>query len=102
MKTAVLSLLLFVVCVTSPRAHDDAQWIQDGLFRSPMDGSSCCGVMDCTVVDVQYLWIRNDGYHLVDNGDFIPFEKALPSTDNRYWRCGRPWRCFFVPIPKGS
>lgn len=59
----------------------------------------CCGPGDCDVVlaiEVGNYWV------IVDGGEVVPKDEALPSLDGQFWRCHRPdgtRRCFFAPSP---
>lgn len=91
---------LFIGCIgflSSSRAHDF--WINDGSYKSPIDGSHCCGDGDCFMIPRDQVKIRPDGY-LLTNGEIVPFSEAQPSEDGEYWRCKRhdgSRRCFFRP-----
>jgi hypothetical protein len=94
-------------------AHDkygNPNWIAQGHYRSPIDGSHCCGQADCFQLDPDeirhitggqepgYVWRTkvNGGFHQ----EFIPQKEAQASLDGNYWRCRKPdgsRRCFFSP-----
>jgi hypothetical protein len=86
-----------VLVVTSAAAHD--HWINVGRYRSPQDGSLCCGESDCVLVPEAGVRVSPGGYTL-PSGETIPFAEALVSEDGQFWRCKRPdgtRRCFFAP-----
>jgi hypothetical protein len=83
-------------------AHDS--WISGGKFRNPNTGEWCCGKHDCFPVPSSLVAPVNKGYEIRHLGEIVPYDQALPSADDRYWRCHRPdgtRRCFFAP-QKGS
>jgi hypothetical protein len=67
---------------TGAFAHDrfgNPNWIANGHYTSPIDGSHCCGEADCFE---------------------IPAREVQPSREGNYWRCRKPdgsRRCFFAP-----
>lgn len=79
-------------------AHD--HWINEGRYRSPIDGMLCCGKEDCVSIDAKLVTISPRGYEIAEYKDVIPFTEALPSEDGKYHRCHNPvgsLRCFFAP-----
>lgn len=100
------------------RAHDhDPNWISQGGFSSPVDGTGCCDLFHCAAIehaDVREvaggLHVRGDmNYGSGDHGgptpvdEIVPYPEVQHSRDGRYWRCKRPdgsRRCFFAP-PQG-
>jgi hypothetical protein len=83
--------------VPEASAHDN--WIARGPYRSPHDGSHCCGENDCFPVHEDDITITAEGYRLT-SGEHVPFEEAHVSEDGSYWRCMNPdrsRRCFFAP-----
>lgn len=111
----------FALISSGVLAHDqfgNANWIADGHYLSPVDGSHCCGVSDCAVVSEEYvrLSVLKGGY--IINGpvtygsgggaiilkvdETVPFNQVHKSRDGQYWRCKKPdgsRRCVFVPPP---
>lgn len=96
--------------------HGDANWIANGAYRSPIDGSHCCGAHDCVMVEADYVREVTAGYWLngpvvyrggSQKGDtpqvlneVVPHKEVQRSKDGNYWRCKKPdgsRRCFFAP-----
>jgi len=122
-RCAALALLTLVLwlCVGVACAHDLAgnpNWIADGHYTSPVDGSHCCGLADCAVVEkgdvtevkgglhvrgrVTYRGASWEGDIVHEIDELVPHREVQPSKDGRYWRCRRPSgerRCFFAPPP---
>ena len=99
-KTASLSAVLAFLAMSPPaRAHDF--WINNSGYRSPVDGSHCCGNNDCSAYTPDQVGVTPTGYSL-PTGELVPFSEALKSEDGEYWRCKRSdgsRRCFFAPMP---
>ena len=101
-------------------AHDpqhQSDWIGEHRYMSPITGKSCCGRMDCGVVDNDAVrrveggyevhgWVRYFSYFGVNQqvDEFWPTNETLISEDGRYWRCQAMGerRCVFVPSPPTS
>lgn len=115
----ILSGALAIVFVGAAFAHDmhgNPNWIAKGEYRSPIDGSHCCGVADCVQVDADDVREVRGGLSLrgrvtygIGKGsthqwldEFVPQKEVQPSLDGNYWRCKKPdgvRRCFFAPFP---
>ena len=101
-SSKTLSLGAFLALTTlsfSAFAHDF--WINHGNYRSPGDGSHCCGNNDCFALAPDQVRITPRGYVLT-GGELVPFSEAQTSEDGAYWRCKRldgSRRCFFAPQP---
>ena len=100
-------------------AHDqwgNPNWIANGSFVSPIDGSHCCGLSDCAVIDQENVREIAGGLHVrgvVTYGsgagassqsidELVPRPEIQTSRDGHYWRCKKPdgsRRCFFAPPP---
>lgn len=83
-------------------AHDDAEWINHGMYRSPTDGSHCCGPNDCFVVPAVQMSAWAGGWNVKTTGELIPYSETQSSEDGQFWRCKRhdgSRRCFFAPQP---
>ena len=100
-------------------SHDqwgNPNWIANGHFLSPIDGSHCCGLSDCAVIDQENvqeiaggLWVRGvvtygSGAGAISQAlnELVPRAEIQVSRDGHYWRCKRPdgsRRCFFAPPP---
>jgi len=113
----ILALLGFFVMPAF--AHDpwgSPNWIANGHFTSPIDGSHCCGLFDCVQLDPDDVREISGGYSLrgmVTYGtgksarnqwldETVPFREVQRSRDGNYWRCKKPdgsRRCFFGPSP---
>jgi hypothetical protein len=87
-------------------AHDrsgNPNWIADGHFTSPIDGSHCCGIADCVELhpdDVMQTNIRD--FWIKSMNELVPEQEVQNSRDGNYWRCKKPdgsRRCFFAPPP---
>ena len=119
MRTISLLGAAFLVLATAALAHDqwgNPNWIANGHFTSPIDGSHCCGVNDCVELDDGIVHPNGVGYDV--NGmakvimgarttsfminETVPYREAQVSRDGKYWRCHKPdrsRRCFFAPPP---
>ncbi len=117
---ALIALLLLALSGRT-RAHDqfgNPNWIANGHFSSPVDGTHCCGEADCAPVQQEDVTEVRTGLHVrgrvtyrgaASAGDIVqeidevvPHREVQPSRDGRYWRCKRPdgsRRCFFGPPP---
>lgn len=74
-------------------------WINSNDYKSPIDGSHCCGKEDCKIVPELNVRITPNGYAL-SNGELVPYAEVQISEDGDYWRCKRhdgSRRCFFAP-----
>jgi hypothetical protein len=93
-KIAVCFLFLGPVVAN---AHD--HWISHGRYRSPIDGTHCCGDNDCFLVPEPNVKVTPQGY-VLETGEHVPYSEALASEDGHYWRCKKldgSRRCFFAP-----
>ncbi len=116
---ALAALLLFVPAFAHDR-HGNANWISNGAYLSPVDGSHCCGINDCVEVDADDVTEEGGGYRLrgmVTYGsgkgakhqwldEYVPPREVQTSKDGRYYRCNymsgpkqNQRRCFFAPPP---
>lgn len=113
----ILTGLLFSCGVVFGHDHmGNPNWIADGHFTSPIDGSHCCGIADCAVIHKEDIHVLPVGLHVrgeVTYGsgagaiteqidEVVPTAEVQPSKDGQYWRCKRPdgsRRCFFAPPP---
>lgn len=102
----IVCVLAFLVFGAAPAlAHD--HWINAGRYRSPVDGTLCCGSYDCEVMGTEAVAATPTGYRLSKGGVFwdgeiVPYGETLTSEDGDYHRCHRPdgsRRCFFAPQP---
>jgi hypothetical protein len=89
--------------VDDPTVHAQNHqfWINGGNYKSPADGTHCCGKNDCHLVRADGVRITAAGYRLID-GQTIPYAETLTSEDGDYWMCKRhdgSRRCFFAPQP---
>ena len=114
-----LGLVLWLALCGCGRAHDqfgNPNWIATGHYTSPIDGTHCCGLADCAVIDQENVREMAGGLHvrgLVTYGsgagavaqtidELVPRPEIQTSRDGHYWRCKRPdgsRRCFFAPPP---
>jgi hypothetical protein len=119
MRAIFLFGVAIVLTATAAFAHDkwgNPNWIANGHFVSPIDGSHCCGVNDCVELDEGIVHPNGVGYEL--NGiarfgmgagqrtfminEVVPYREVQVSRDGKYWRCHKPdtsRRCFFAPPP---
>lgn len=112
--TAVTSGALLLASVAF--AHDpygQPNWIANGHYTSPIDGSHCCGVNDCMEIPSENVrevtgGLDVGGFMVLKGGDWVPASEVVPhaevqrSRDGNYWRCKKPdgsRRCFFAPPP---
>jgi hypothetical protein len=96
-RLPALAFITALLCTGGASGHD--HWINHGGYRSPQDGSLCCGEGDCFLVAEDGVRLTLAGY-VLQNGEVVPFAEALLSEDGRYWRCRKPngsRRCFFAP-----
>jgi hypothetical protein len=101
-STRILPAAIVVLsCLaSSASAHDF--WINHGSYKSPKDGSHCCGKNDCFVVPAADMKPTAVGWLIKSLGETIPYSEAQPSEDGEFWRCKRydgSRRCFFAPQP---
>lgn len=124
LAAVLLGCLLFVAAAFGHDRHGNANWIANGGYRSPVDGSTCCGVGDCAEVDPDDVTEEHGGYRIrgwvtygtVKDGqitewvdELVPFVEAQASRDGRIWRCSyrfateaekrKQRRCAFFPPP---
>jgi hypothetical protein len=94
-----------VVMASGALAHDrwgNPNWIANGHFVSPIDGSHCCGINDCIELSNDEVQETHGGYYLKRLNEVVPFREVQVSRDGQYWRCKKPdgsRRCFFAPPP---
>jgi hypothetical protein len=94
-----------VLLIGSPAAspHGSAQWIADGRYQSPEDGTLCCGEQDCHPVDPSTVRMLEGDYEvpLPGAGAAIryPVDWTQESENAFAWVCiwGGKVRCFFMP-----
>ena len=97
LPAAFFALALSTVAVA---AHDF--WINHGNYKSPSDGSHCCGANDCFLVPAGDMKPTAAGWLIRSLGETIPYSEAQTSEDGEFWRCKRydgSRRCFFAPQP---
>jgi hypothetical protein len=89
---------------TGAFAHDrlgNPNWIANGHYTSPIDGSHCCGIADCFEIPASDVQETNGGgYLLIRTNEVVPAREVQTSKDGNYWRCKKPdgsRRCFFAP-----
>jgi hypothetical protein len=95
--------LAVVLTASSAFAHDrwgNPNWIANGHFTSPIDGSHCCGINDCAELASDDVRETDGGYYINKLNEVVPFREVQVSKDGQYWRCKKPdgsRRCFFAP-----
>jgi hypothetical protein len=93
--------LVALATTASPTlAHDF--WINHGHYKSPADGSHCCGDNDCFLLPAEDVRPTAAGWLIESLGETIPYSEAQTSEDGEFWRCKRydgSRRCFFAPQP---
>lgn len=91
-------LLLLALSAMPAGAHDF--WINHGNYKSPIDGSHCCGDNDCFMVGREDVSATPGGWLIKSLHETIPYSEAQTSEDGEFWRCKRydgSRRCFFAP-----
>lgn len=97
-------LAVFVGLCSAAWPHDF--WINHGGYKSPADGTHCCGQdgadPDCTLLPAATVKAGNTGWLIIPLQEIVPYPEAQTSEDGEFWRCRR-WdgsrRCFFAPQP---
>lgn len=101
---AIVALIGLVAwSLKNAHAHGDAQWIMDGRYTSPIDGTLCCGPTDCEPVKRVDVIEEPEGWRYIPTSELMPRRFVHKSIDARFWRCHDPlnWfktKCFFVPF----
>lgn len=109
LRRVVGVLVGVVVLLASPAAmpHGSAQWIADGRYQSPEDGTFCCGEHDCHVVVPNTVRIIEGRYEIplpgTDQAVSYPIDWTQVSENEWAWVCiwGGKVKCFFMP-PVGA
>lgn len=99
---SMLGLLGVALFASAAYPHGSADWIAKGGYRSPIDGSICCGEHDCFPVPEAEVRVAIGGYYLIKFAEVVPQLEVQRSRDGQYWRCRRTdgtRRCFFAPVP---
>ena len=99
-KTVYAAAILAFLAFSAPAAAHDF-WINHSGYKSPIDGTHCCGNNDCFSFSADEVKVTASGYSL-PTGEVVPFSEAQQSEDGAYWRCKRydgSRRCFFAPQP---
>lgn len=94
---SIIYFLAVAALATPALAHDF--WINNSGYRSPVDGSHCCGNNDCRSFKEGEVKATPSGYRL-PSGEVVPLSEAQVGEDGYYWRCKRydgTRRCFFTP-----
>ena len=100
-STLAAPAVIFALALFSSPASAHDFWINWGGYKSPIDGSHCCGDHDCQAIPAEQVQITSKGYALM-NGELVPYSETQESEDGQYWRCKRydgSRRCFFAPQP---
>jgi hypothetical protein len=101
LRTALLASVVVLASSYYPAfAHDF--WINHGNYKSPADGSHCCGNNDCFTVPASDMKPTPAGWLIESIGEVVPYSEAQTSEDGEFWRCKRydgSRRCFFAPQP---
>ncbi len=102
MTRIALSAAIVVLASFSLPASAHDFWINHGNYKSPKDGSHCCGHNDCFLVPASDMKPTAHGWLIQSLGETIPYSEAHTSEDGEFWRCKRydgSRRCFFAPEP---
>jgi len=81
-------------------AHDF--WINHGNYKSPGDGTHCCGDNDCFMISASDVQPTAAGWLIKSLSETVPYGESQTSEDGAFWRCKRhdgSRRCFFAPQP---
>ena len=103
MRELPLIGVVALLTATGALAHDrwgNPNWIANGHFVSPIDGSHCCGINDCVELQSEDVTETHGGYFIAKLNETVPFREVQVSRDGQYWRCKKPdgsRRCFFAP-----
>ena len=100
LKTLHAACLVLGLLSLPAAAHDF--WINHGDYKSPADGSHCCGDHDCFMISPADMELTAAGWLIKSLGETIPHSEAHQSEDGEFWRCKRhdgSRRCFFAPQP---
>ena len=102
LKTALAGAALALFFLASTAAAHDF-WINHGGYKSPVDGTHCCGNNDCFALPAEDMQIdRRAAGCSSRSARRCPYSEAQPSEDGEFWRCKRydgSRRCFFAPQP---
>jgi len=94
---AALALLLY-----APTANAHDFWINHSGYKSPVDGTHCCGNNDCFEFSAAEVAATPAGWLVKSLGETVPYSESQASEDGKFWRC-KKWdgsrRCFFAPQP---
>ena len=99
-KTLPGAALVLLLLAPTASAHDF--WINQSGYKSPVDGSHCCGNNDCFTVPASQMRPTPEGWLIITTGETVPYGEAQASEDGEFWRCKRydgSRRCFFAPQP---
>jgi hypothetical protein len=94
------AMMALAISISPTFAHDF--WINHGNYKSPNDGSHCCGHNDCFMLSTDEVRATAAGWLIESLGETIPYSEAQTSEDGEFWRCKRydgSRRCFFAPQP---
>ena len=100
-KTAFTGAVLIFASLAFPAAAHDF-WINHSGYKSPADGTHCCGKNDCFAIPASDMQSTAVGWLIKSIGETIPYSESQSSEDGEFWRCKRydgSRRCFFAPQP---
>src|SRR5262245_22893701 len=66
-SSVILALIVSIALCASGRAHNqwgNPNWIANGHFYSPIDGTHCCGLSDCVVIETKDVVEVRGGVHV--------------------------------------
>ena len=103
MKALPFLAALFLACAAL--AHGPHKWVQEGNYRSVVDGSPCCNEHDCHHLDPRGVRLIAGRWFFEYDGQqyAVPAGEVQWGEDGQYSACiwGGKVRCFFVP-PDGA
>jgi hypothetical protein len=100
--SAVLSGAVLALAMSAAPAFSHDFWINHGAYKSPGDGTHCCGNNDCFAIRDDDIQATAAGWLIKSLKETVPYSESQTSEDGAFWRCKRndgSRRCFFAPQP---